>query len=129
MDTKEYLGTLRLFEARIDQKKEQLRVLKRRRSHFAAPDRSEKISRLKSEISEQIVQLESLRGEIIDRIQSLDNYRFVRVLYMHYVEYKSFDQIAAEVGYALSHTYRIHRDALAALEKVSADRQKRVNNG
>lgn len=123
MDVKEYLGALKLFDLRIDQKKDQLKELRRRRS-LIAPDRKEKISELKSEISGQIVQLECRRGEIIDKIQSLNNYKFVRVLYKHYVEYKDFEQIAAELGYALSHTHRIHRDALAALEAAlgSADR-------
>ncbi len=123
MDAKEYLGSLRLLDARIDQRIKQLDELKRRRSYISAVvprsgdgSGSDALSGLQAEISEEILQFEEKRNEIIDVIQSLNDHKFMQVLYKRYVEYKPFEQIAAELGYARSHTLLLHRNAVAAMD-------------
>ncbi len=125
MDAKEYLGSLRLLDARIDQRIKQLDELKRRRSYISAVSPCSADERgcdvlgdLQAEISGEIMQFEKKRNEIIDVIQSLNDHKFMQVLYKRYVEYKPFEQIAAELGYARSHTLLLHRNAVAAMEMV-----------
>ncbi len=125
MDAKEYLGSLRLLDARIDQRIKQLDELKRRRSYISAVSPCSADARgcdvlgdLQAEISGEIMQFEKKRNEIIDVIQSLNDHKFMQVLYKRYVEYKPFEQIAAELGYARSHTLLLHRNAVAAMEMV-----------
>ncbi len=123
MDAKEYLGSLRLLDARIDQRIKQLDELKRRRSYISAVvpcsgdgSGSDALSDLQAEISGEIMQFEKKRNEIIDAIQSMNDHKFMQVLYKRYVEYKPFEQIAAELGYARSHTLLLHRNAVAAMD-------------
>lgn len=125
MDAKEYLGSLRLLDARIDQRIKQLDELKRRRSYISAVSESvcsddgrgsDVLSDLRAEISEEIMRFEKKRNEIINVIQSLNDHKFMQVLYKRYVEYKPFEQIAAELGYARSHTLLLHRNAIAAMD-------------
>lgn len=129
MDVKEYLGSLRLLDARIDQRIKQLDELKRRQSYISAaslccgddPGR-DALGDLQAEISGEILQFEKKRNEIINVIQNLNDHKFMQVLYKRYVEYKPFEQIAAELGYARSHTLLLHRNAVAAMDMA-------VNNG
>lgn len=124
LDVKEYLGSLRLLDARIDQRIRQLDELKRRRSYISAvspcsrdnPQRGDPLRDLQAKISQEILQFEKQRNEIIDVIQSLNDHKFMQVLYKRYVEYKPFEQIAAELGYARSHTLLLHRNAVAAID-------------
>lgn len=125
MNAKEYLGSLRLLDARIDQRIKQLDELKRRRSYISevSPCSGEDpecgrdvLSNLQAEISGEIMQFEKKRNEVINAIQSLNDHKFMQVLYKRYVEYKPFEQIAAELGYARSHTLLLHRNAVAAMQ-------------
>ncbi|MDE7231042.1 MAG: hypothetical protein K2N56_11235 [Oscillospiraceae bacterium] len=126
MDTKNYLESLRLFDARIEQRIKQLDDLEQRRSFLSSNgcscDALERgcgvINDLKTEISEDILQFEMQRNDIINKIQSLNDHKLVRVLFKRYVEYKPFEQVAAELGYVRSHTLLLHRNALAALESA-----------
>lgn len=135
MDTKKYLESLRLLDARIDQRIKQLNDIGRRRLYISAelsrfdsgdPENacsggaleSDIIGDLRAEISGEILKFERQRNEIIGRIQSLNNHKFVQVLYKRYVEYKPFEQIAAELGYARSHTLLLHRNAVEAMQAL-----------
>ncbi len=124
MDAKNYLESLRLFDTRIEQRIKQLDDLEQRRSFLSSKgcsyDASERgcdvIDDLRTEISEEILQFEMQRNDIINKIQSLNDHKLVRVLFKRYVEYKPFEQIAAELGYARSHTLLLHRNAVEAFE-------------
>lgn len=124
MDAKNYLESLRLFDTRIEQRIKQLDDLEQRHSFLSSNgcscDALERgcgvINDLRTEISEEILQFEMQRNDIISKIQSLNNHKLVRVLFKRYVEYKPFEQIAAELGYARSHTLLLHRNAVEALE-------------
>lgn len=135
LDVKQYLGSLRVLDARIDQRIKQLDELKNRRSFISAAEYLRAASReagvgrnggafdmltdLQAEISDEILQFERQRNDIIGKIQSLNDHKFMQVLYKRYVEYKPFEQIAAELGYARSHTLLLHRNAIAAMEELT----------
>ena len=120
LEAKEYLKSLKLLDTRIEQRTKQLDDIEHRRSDvFASFERgSEMIEATKAEICGEILQFERQRNEIIGKIQRLDNNKFVRVLHKRYVEYKPFEQIAAELGFARSHTLFLHRKALEALQAL-----------
>jgi len=45
------------------------------------------------------------------------NTKYLQVLYKRYVEYKSFEQIAVEMGYTYDYIRKIHIKALRNFEK------------
>ena len=53
-----------------------------------------------------------IRNERINQIQSLSKVEYAEVLFKRYVEYKSFERIAYEMGYAYKYTCHIHGCAL-----------------
>ena len=126
MDAKEYLESLRLLDARTEQRLKQLDDIENRRSYIKTLNEQYAVSQvngdmlsdLAAKVSDEILHFEKQRSEIIGRIQSLNDHKFIQVLYKRYVEYKSFEQIAAELGYARSHTLALHRNALEALQAV-----------
>lgn len=58
--------------------------------------------------------------EIDDRINSIElvgNVAYRDVLFKYYAEYKSFEQISVEMGYAYNYTCNLHGEALKELSK------------
>lgn len=72
---------------------------------------------LEEQISEEIGQLTLEKHRIIGEINGLNDSKHIEVLYKKYVQFKYFDDIAAEMGYSSTHIKRIHRAALAAFEQ------------
>ncbi len=77
-----------------------------------------KIVDLQREIERELDQFIHERHEIINRIHELSNPRYVQLLYMRYVEYKSFEEIACKMGYCYDHILRLHRYALKRFEET-----------
>ena len=116
MDAKEYLRSLKLLDTRIVQRSKQLKDIERRRSYINSLGGGDPDFEVIENIKAEILQCESRRNEIIGKIQSSDDHKFIQVLYKRYVEYKPFEQIAAELGYSRSYTLTLHRNALDALQ-------------
>lgn len=76
------------------------------------------------EINRKIDELVSIRDEVIQRISELDSPRYIRLLYLRYVQLKKFREIADEMGYTKSHIHVLHKDALEAFAK----KQKMILN-
>ena len=54
---------------------------------------------------------------IISRIQALSDTRCIKILYMRYVRYMSFESIAVELCYSYDHVTRLHKKALIDFER------------
>ena len=67
--------------------------------------------RARSELWRQRVEIEETLGQVGD-------YAFQDLLRMRYIEGKTFELIAVEMGYSWRHTVRIHGEALQAVEKI-----------
>ncbi len=64
------------------------------------------------------VLLEDKRREIIAVIEQLENPLHYSVLYKHYVQFKTFVQIADEEHYSYAYILEIHMKAVENIEKI-----------
>ena len=130
MDAKEYLSGIKI-------KRRQLERFKKRRQDLHldvsfggidyAADRVQttpqnKLENAMVKLSERMAYLDrkiaELSVEIDDRIndiEAIDNGNYRDILFNHYAEYKSFEQISVEMGYVYNYTCNLHGEALKEL--------------
>ena len=135
MTAKEYLKRIELLDIMIQQREEQLSSLRETAGGAAAirydklnvqmsvsPDMMErniiKLLDLEEKIFADKVRLESLKNEIVEQIQSLDDNRYVDVLFRRYVRYQKFEQIAIDMSYDYVYIRELHGEALGAFEQA-----------
>lgn len=133
MTAKEYLEQIEILDIKIEQKEEQLESLRATAGGDAAirydklkiqtstaPDAMERnvirIVELEGKIMEDKWKLAHLKDQIVDQIQSLDDSRYIKVLYLRYVKYEKFEQIALDMSYDYTYTRALHGEALGMFE-------------
>ncbi len=72
---------------------------------------------MEQNINDSIDKFVDQKNEIIKQIQSLDNHKYVQVLYKKYVEYKRLEEIAIEMHYSYQYIKEIHKKALQEFKK------------
>lgn len=65
-----------------------------------------------------------IRIEITDFIAQLPDIRHRIILRSHYILHETFEQIAEFLEYTERHTYKIHKEALQAAEKIYTENDK-----
>lgn len=60
-----------------------------------------------------------LKDKIIGQIQSIGDWRIESLLFKRYVEYKSFELIAIEMGFNYDYTRELHGAALACFSEIA----------
>ena len=136
MDVKTRLQRLQLLDTVINQKLRELESLKALSTCVAGFDTSRervqssgsgdapfvtpvlRIIALEQEINAEIDNFVDEKHSTIRAIQKLDNPLQMEVLYRRYVEYQSFERIAAEMNNVQQHAFVLHRKGLKALEKI-----------
>lgn len=136
MDVKTRLQRLQLLDTVINQKLRELESLKALSTCVAGFDTSRervqtsgsgdapfvtpvlRIIALEEEINKEIDAFVDEKHKIIQVIQRLDSPLQMEVLYRRYVEYQSFERIAAEMNVVQQHAFVLHRKGLKALEKI-----------
>lgn len=68
------------------------------------------------EINKQTDGLIDLRHKIIGEINQLSDPVHIELLFKRYVEYKTWEQIAVEMGYTIRWVYSLHGSALQEFE-------------
>ncbi|MCD7709167.1 MAG: hypothetical protein LUI02_04765 [Clostridiales bacterium] len=134
MTAKEYLRSLQRLDTMIDQKMGELDGLRAACASVGGMDYSgervqtspagdapfaksvEKMAMLSTEIDKEVDRYIDEKHRIINQIQGLTNEKHMQVLYKRYVEFKRFEEIAAEMGYDIRSIYRIHGHALQDFE-------------
>ena len=133
MNVKQYLKQIRLLDKKINQRIEEKDYLKGKaatvRSMIIHPDKIQqslkpdkmesmmvKYIDLEHEIDNLIDQYVDLKHKIIGEIQQLDNVQHVDCLVQRYVEGRSFEAIALDMGYSVRRIFQIHSDALQAFK-------------
>ena len=137
MDVKTRLQRLQLLDTVINQKLRELESLKALSTCVAGFDTSRervqtsgsgdapfvtpvlRIIALEQEINAEIDNFVDEKHKIIQVIQRLDSPLQMEVLYRRYVEYQSFERIAAEMNIAPQHAFVLHRKGLKALEQYA----------
>lgn len=136
MDVKTRLQRLQLLDTVINQKLRELESLKALSTCVAGFDTSRervqtsgsgdapfvtpvlRIIALEQEINAEIDTFVDEKHKIIQVIQRLDSPLQMEVLYRRYVEYQSFERIAAEMNIVQQHAFVLHRKGLKALEQI-----------
>lgn len=132
MDTKEYLGQAYKIDRRIDSKLEQLESLHAlvTKTGSAISDmprgggrdvhRMErtlvKIADMENEVREEMELLVDLKAEIMERIGRVPDGEQRTLLEQRYLCFKTWEQIAVQMGYHIRHVYRLHAEALESIK-------------
>jgi len=132
MNTKEYMKMANKLMRRIKRKRdeaEELRIRERCPSSpsfsdmpkTASPNPNRKYDgvlsaiELDKEAGEALAELNALKEQFCVFLQQLTDPDEYDLLYKRYIEFKKWEQIAAEIGYSESHTKRLHGVAVKKL--------------
>ncbi|WP_373898846.1 DUF1492 domain-containing protein [Haloimpatiens sp. FM7315] len=134
MTAKEYLSQAYRIDQRINSKLEQivsLRALATKatstlsdtppsetRNVHSMEDTIVKMVDLENEINEDIDALVNIKQEVVTTIKKVDNQEYQTLLELRYLCFKSWEQIAMELGYDLRWIYRLHQRALAVVKDI-----------
>lgn len=132
MTAREYLSQAYYLDQRINSKIEQVESLNdlAKKAGCAIsgmprnPDRAvssmanavEKIVDLQVEINADIDRMVRLKAEIMKVIRQVDHPEFQTLLEKRYLNFHTWGQIAADMGYNVRHLYRIHDRALLEIK-------------
>jgi len=128
MTAKEYLNQAYGLDRRIDSKLEQLSALKdmatkttsvmsddvvsHTRNVHSMQDVIAKIIDMQAEINADIDQLVDLKREIMQVVKAVQNPEHQTLLELRYLCFKSWEDVAEELGYNVRHIYRLHDEAV-----------------
>lgn len=132
MNAEQYLNQIKTLDVKINQKLKEIADLRAQLCSVKGVDYSktvkstshsvnapfteltDKIVDLEAEVTKEIDDFAREKHKIINEIQCLDDRNYIDVLFKKYVEYKSYKQIAVEMGYGIDNVYKIYRKALKA---------------
>jgi len=131
MTAKEYLGQAYRLDQRINSKLEQVASLNelatkctstltgmpRNPNHGTSTmaDAVGKIIDLQAEINRDIDRLVDLKREMVKLIKAVDNTEYQTLLELRYLCFKTWEQIAVDMGYNVRHVYRLHDEAVESI--------------
>lgn len=134
---KEYLGQIQRYSKLIDNKLVEIYQLRSLASSISvATDREcvqtskepdkignavVKILQKEEELSNLIAEYIVLKTKIIGKIEGIKEHRYYDLLFKRYVEDKTFDVIAEEMGYSWRQVMNIHSSALKKFEEMYHD--------
>ena len=127
MTTKEYLGQAYRLDQRINSKLEQIASLNDlatkctgvltgmprnpNRGTSTMADAVAKIVDLQAEINRDIDRLVDLKREMVSLIKAVDNTEYQTLLELRYLCFRTWEQIAVDMGYSIQHIYRLREKA------------------
>ena len=128
MNAKEYLSQARYIDESINSKKEEIqnlydlatrctptwsdmpRIQPNGRSRMA--DCVMGMIEIENDIKKEMAELIRLKGEIRRTINEVGNIEYRSLLERRYLAYKTWEEIADELGYTVRHIHRLHGKAL-----------------
>lgn len=134
-DAKAYLKRIRLYDSHINNKMEELERLKAMvtkitqtlredaggcsQSQDKIGDAVSRIVDLQAELNAEIDRYVDSKAEICNALNKIQKQRYFDVLHKRYVLFKTWQQIADEMGYEdVRGVYMIHGRALQAFNKI-----------
>lgn len=128
MTAKEYLGQAYRLDQRINSKLEQVESLNGlatkvsstltgmpknpNRATSTMADAVAKIIDLQEEINNDIDRLVDLKREMVTVIKAVVNKEAQTLLELRYLCFRTWEQIAVDMGYNVRHVYRLHDEAV-----------------
>ena len=132
MTAKEYLGQAYRLDQRINSKLEQVLSLRElttkatatmsdmpgggSRNVYKMQDIIGKIVDLENEINADIDQLVDLKREMVAVIKAVESPEYQTLLELRYLCFKTWEQIAVDMGYSLAYTFELHKKALKTVK-------------
>ena len=129
MKAKEYLSQAYRLDKRINSKLDQIASLSElatkctstlsglprnpNRGGSTVADAIGNVIDLQVEINNDIDRLVDLKRELFKVIKAVDNTEHQLLLELRYLCFKTWEQIAVEMGYDVRHIYRLHQQALS----------------
>lgn len=140
-DAKVYLKRIRLYDSHINNKMEELERLKAMvtkitqtlredagggsRSQDKIGDAVSRMVDLQVELNAEIDRYIDSKAEICNALNKIQKQRYFDVLYKRYVLFKTWQQIADEMGYTdLRNVYRLHGRALLAFNRILCEEKE-----
>ena len=136
MTAKDYLGQAYRLDQRINSKLEQVLSLRElttkatatmsdmpgggSRNVYKMQDIIGKIVDLENEINADIDQLVDLKREMVTAIKSVTDPECQTLLELRFLCFKTWEQIAVDMGYSIQHIYRLRDKALKMIEPPAA---------
>ena len=136
MTSKEYLGQAYRLDQRINSKLEQVASLNElatkctwaltgmprnpSRGISMMAEAVAKIVDMQTEINYDIDRLIDLKREMVKLIKLVDNTECQTLLELRYLCFKTWEQIAVDMGYTIDNVYRIHRKALSVVSSLQS---------
>lgn len=133
MNVQEYFSQAYRLDQRINSKIEQISSLNElatkctsamtgmprnpNRGSSTMADAIIKIIDLQAEINRDIDTLVDLKREMVEVIKAVKCPEFQTLLELRYLCFRSWEQIAVDMGYTIHHLYKLHRSALTEAEK------------
>lgn len=137
MEIKEYLSQAHHIDQRINSKLEQIGSLRElatkatttisdmpgsaTKNIHRMEDIIVKIMYLEEEMNADIDALVDLKTEITHKIKLVDNHELQILLEQRYLCFKTWEQIAVDMGYSIQHVFRMHDRALREMAKFIED--------
>ena len=136
MNAKEYLSQARYIDESINSKKEEIqnlydlatrctttwsdmpRIQPNGRSRMA--DCVMDMIEIENDIKKEMAELIRLKGEIRRTINLVGNIEYRSLLERRYLAYKTWEEIADELGYTVRHIHRLHGKALLEVKVPEA---------
>lgn len=136
MKAKEYLQRLKRLDTVINQKIKELEELRTMSTSVGGIDYSKervqtspsgdalytkiiyRMIDLDEEINREIDNYVDEKHRIINQIQGLENEKYIKLLYLRYVEFKKFEEIAIEMNFTYQYTIELHGYALKDFEET-----------
>lgn len=132
MNVKEYLGQAYRIDQRINSKLEQVASLRElatkatstlsdmpfsgTRNIHSMEGIITKMVDLETEINQDIDTLVDLKREIVSLIKQIQNTEFQTLLELRYLCFRTWEQIAVDLGYSSKHVFYIHDKAVALIK-------------
>lgn len=131
MTAKKYLQTIRKYDESIAHGIEILNDMRKKVSLISGIDYAkdrvmtspttgnaqiESIVDMENNIIRMVEEQTRIKLKMIDEIQTLSNPMYVEILIRRYVELKSFERIACEMGYVYNYVCNLHGEALEAFQ-------------
>ena len=126
----------RAIRREIERKQMRIETLRRFAEHLASPLREVRVKSspdptrmqaLLAEAADEEKQLPLLEAELEQAltaaaitVSTLPDERLVRLMELRYLECRSWEDVAAEMGYSQSQMFKLHRHALSLLPSESA---------
>ena len=120
-EMKEYLSQAFRIDQRIQSKMEQVASLNDLATRATATysDMPGSETRNLHRMEDAILSIIELEADIVHKIKAVQNTEYQTLLELRYLCFKSWEQIAVDMGYELRWLYRLHHRALDAVTEIS----------